>query len=57
MTVSRHEMGSCYPRPEVVERYLAIYDGDVTEAEIRSTYLAAQSGGDPIDQPDKEPAL
>lgn len=43
MSVSRHETGQFYPRPRILEKYLVLYAGDVTEADIRKTYRKAQS--------------
>ncbi|SKB32710.1 helix-turn-helix domain-containing protein [Sphingopyxis flava] len=42
MSVSRHETGQSFPRPDPLDRYLALYHGDVTEEEIRATYLKIQ---------------
>src|SRR3546814_7533665 len=42
MSVSRHETGQSFPRPDLIEKYLAIYHGDVTEEEVRATYRKAQ---------------
>lgn len=42
MSVSRHERGASYPRPSVLEKYLVLYHGDVTEADIRETYRKAR---------------
>src|SRR3546814_19212618 len=42
MSVSRHETGQSFPRPDLIEKYLAIYHGYVTEEEVRATYRKAQ---------------
>ena len=41
-SVARHETGERYPRPQFIARYLAIYGGDVSEDDIRRTYMRAQ---------------
>lgn len=38
--VCRHEIGSRNPNIDHIDRYLAIYAGDVTEADIRTTVRA-----------------
>ena len=52
-TVARHEKGSRYPGPDEIERYLAIYAGDVTEDDIRKTHRDWRKRSSPPAQ--KEP--
>lgn len=54
MSVSRHETGQSYPRPRILDKYLAIYGDDVTEADIRHTYRQAQTARASVAPPEKE---
>lgn len=54
MSVSRHETGQFYPRPRILEKYLVLYAGDVTEADIRKTYRKAQTARASVAPPAKE---
>lgn len=54
MSVSRHETGQFYPRPRVLEKYLVLYAGDVSEADIRKTYRRAQIARASVAPPKKE---
>lgn len=54
MSVSRHETGQFYPRPRILEKYLVLYAGDVTEAAIRETYRRAQKARASVATPNKE---
>ena len=42
MTVSRHERGVDYPRPKLMARYAAIYDGLLDEGAVRDNYRKAK---------------
>lgn len=52
-SVSMHERGKQYPTPDTIDRYLAIYDGDVTLGEIHAFYQSKQDRASTA-PPDKE---
>lgn len=43
MTVSRHERGIDYPRPKIMARYAAIYDGLLDHDDVIETHQKANS--------------
>ena len=54
MSVSRHETGQSYPRPALLDKYLAIYGDDVSEEGIRLTYRTAQRARSSVAPPKEE---